>query len=403
MATARRASIPAIVLVGLLCGAGCRSRQPPKVVVLGVDALHFPLLMQLVADGALPNFARLCREGSCGTVLTLAAGLPPLSPRIWTSFATGWLPRQHGISGFASEGANGQKRLLDSRDRREPALWEIASAAGKRVGVVNWLLTYPADRVNGFLISDRYVPHTARKATEPVAERSEELLAHPPEIFATLARLQVSARNPPMTADAAEAMDRDIFRLAYTALEEHPVDLLMIYTRAMDELEHVSWASHEPRPGEPPPRRDEVVEFMRRYDVMLGELTAHLGRADHLIVLSDHGMARNPESTGLSGQHSSAASAIGVLILHGPRIRPSGHASGSLLDITPTVLELLGVPPAAGMPGRVLTDAFVEQRSLPRRPEPYARTPAPTGAKPPTASADERAIIERLKKLGYVQ
>jgi hypothetical protein len=48
----------ALVLVALV-GCGSVAESPGRVVVLGVDGLHLPLLDQLVAAGRLPNFGRL--------------------------------------------------------------------------------------------------------------------------------------------------------------------------------------------------------------------------------------------------------------------------------------------------------------------------------------------------------
>src|SRR6185295_2655283 len=38
--------------------------------------------------------------------------------------------------------------------RKGLALWNILSDAGKSVAVVNWLITYPPEKINGVMISD---------------------------------------------------------------------------------------------------------------------------------------------------------------------------------------------------------------------------------------------------------
>jgi arylsulfatase A-like enzyme len=128
---------------------------------------------------------------------------------------------------------------------------------------------------------------------------------------------------------------------------------------------------------------------------------AHLRQADHLIVLSDHGMERSHER-GLSGVHRSMATATGVMILHGPRVEPRPQRLlGSALDVAPTVLDLLGIPPAENMPGNVLSSAFrLDRPPLPRRREGYERRLDEEG---PWPAYDERPLIDRLRALGYVQ
>lgn len=383
-------ALAVVATIASACGPGAR---PPCVVVLGVDALHLPLLDQLVEQGALPHFGRLYREGTAGAVVTRAAGLPPLSPRIWTTFATGRLPRDHGIENFVGLDADGQQRPLDSRDRRVPALWEIASLGGKRVGVVNWIATYPAEAVTGFVITDYYLVLPSASDREP--------LVHPPELAKTLATLGLKPRPAAITMANAESMDRDVFRATFAAWERDPVDLLMIYTRGLDELSHLVWWTHEPLPDERP-KADRVIEYMRRYDSLLGELLDRLGARDHLVVLSDHGMERNPDKRALSGVHARAHLALGVQMWWGPGVPAGVRRASSLLDVAPTVLELLGLPPPADMPGTVLSFVFPpEHVLLARRQEPYPRLADAGGRK--ERSAADAEVVERLRALGYVR
>ena len=55
----------------------------------------------------------------------------------------------------------------------------------------------------------------------------------------------------------------------------------------------------------------------------------------------------------------------GLLILHGPGIRPGLELGDATpLDIAPTILALLGVPQPAVMTGRVLREAWDSTRSV---------------------------------------
>jgi predicted AlkP superfamily phosphohydrolase/phosphomutase len=393
-----RAALALLLLVAVGCGD-----HAGRVIVLGVDGLHLPLLDQLVAEGRLPNFARLYHEGTVGGVSTAAAGLPPSSPRVWTTFATGVLPDEHGIVHFVFKDPKGVRRLFSSRERRAAAVWEIASAAHKRVGLVNWIVSYPAEPVNGFDITERYLPlpsQTLAQWQQAKFERRPEGLVHPPALAETLLALPIKPQKSlANTPELAEEIDRNVFALAYAALDKYPVDLLMVYTRSMDEIGHLWWASHEPLPGEPR-GHDMVVDYIVRYDGLLGEFLSHLNERDRLVVLSDHGMERN-RGEGLSGQHSSEGVAVGVGIWWGPGIPAGRRLSASLLDIAPTLLEMLGIPPSEAMPGKVLTDVLPAGHALlPRRKAPYPRLATPAAGDEKTAA--DPAIIEKLRALGYV-
>lgn len=89
----------ALLLVVLAaCGpAPDPPRSDKRVVVLGFDGVDPDLLERFMAEGALPNFARLAAAGS---YRRLATTVPPQSPVAWATFITGLDPGGHGIFDF---------------------------------------------------------------------------------------------------------------------------------------------------------------------------------------------------------------------------------------------------------------------------------------------------------------
>jgi predicted AlkP superfamily phosphohydrolase/phosphomutase len=394
------------LLLLVLNGCGGAPPPAPRVIVLGIDGFSPDVLMSLLARQRLPTFAKLAREGSIGTVGTADTGLPSFSPRIWASFATGFLPEKHGVIGYMRHG-DGDQSLFSSDDRLVPALWEIAALHRKRVGVVNWPTTYPAEPIDGFVISERYLPSTEKSPDErtraQVTTVSVDRLVYPPELLPSLAALEITAAStPPGTPERAEEDDRQVLTLTWKALAEHPVDLLFVYTRAMDSMQHLTWNTHEPLPGEPTPPVDLVEDLAVRWDGILADVLRHLTPADHLIVLSDHGAERSLQRDRLPGKHESAAAAFGILLLWGPRVR-NGSVTATTLDIAPTILELAGIPPTVEMPGRVLANVIAPGAApLVRRKEPYVRAEHERTA-PGAAGVVDESIREHLRALGYAQ
>ncbi|HMB70135.1 MAG TPA: phosphodiesterase, partial [bacterium] len=95
-----------------------------------------------------------------------------------------------------------------------------------------------------------------------------------------------------------------------------------------------------------------------------------------------------------------------VLVLAGP-----GAAAGDALerahvmDVTPTILHLMGLPAARDTPGRVLTEALAPdlRDELPRV-DSYERVGGVRGTEPPPVDpAGDAERLERLRALGYVQ
>ncbi len=104
-----------LLLVCLLavCAAGCafllscqRARGGPlagqkpgekKLIILGIDGMDPDLLTKFMAEGKMPNFARLAQQGSFRKLTT---SIPPQSPVAWSNLITGMNAGGHGIFDF---------------------------------------------------------------------------------------------------------------------------------------------------------------------------------------------------------------------------------------------------------------------------------------------------------------
>lgn len=410
-------SVLALAVLAMLAGAlGCPSNPPPneagRVVILGVDGLDHVALQEMVDQGHLPNFESLMHDGVFGLMSTWETKLPPISTRIWTTVATGVLTDEHGINSFFYDSPGGERRMLTGVHRKAAAAWQIVSEQDKRVGVVNWWFTYPVEDVDGFIISDRFIEGWARRSAKfwkAEHEWDAKRVVYPPSLEPTLRAIDDVPQAAGADPSSAEAKDGYIFDLTYASLDkEAPVDLLMVYTRALDELSHTKWHTHEVRPGENP-GRDLVAEYMIRYDRLLGTFLEHLTPADTLFVLSDHGFERsktpvNAVGLATTGEHQSKKSAHGVFLMKGPAIR-QGVSVGtvSVLDILPTTLELLGIPAADDMPGKVIRQAYRDPdfATLPR----VAKYDRKAQAEEPgeDRSDEEAERIKHLRALGYLE
>src|SRR5215218_7921627 len=129
----------------------------PKVLVIGVDGATFDLIDPWVAEGRLPNFGRMLREGARGM---LQSTVIPNSFPGWTSCTTGVNPAKHGIFNALIRKKHGEYRMsvVNSRDIRYERIWQLLGREDKRVGVMNVPCSYPPVPVNGFLIGGMLSP-----------------------------------------------------------------------------------------------------------------------------------------------------------------------------------------------------------------------------------------------------
>jgi arylsulfatase A-like enzyme len=113
-----------------------------------------------------------------------------------------------------------------------------------------------------------------------------------------------------------------------------------------------------------------VESYYRYLDTLVGEYMQRREPNETILVLSGHGMdalslgrrivAPFQGNSYLSGIHEDAPD--GLLILNGAGIASGKRIQGaSVVDITPTLLYLMGLPLGRDMDGRLLTDVLDEE------------------------------------------
>lgn len=95
----RRGASALLALALALAACGPEPARPdrPGLFILGVDGLDPVILDRLMAEGRMPHFAELAREGS---YQRLGTSNPPQSPVAWSNFVTGRDPGGHGVFDF---------------------------------------------------------------------------------------------------------------------------------------------------------------------------------------------------------------------------------------------------------------------------------------------------------------
>src|SRR5688500_12191899 len=111
-----------------------------RVLVIGLDSAPLAWVERWIAEGRMPNLARLMAAGASGILRTVD---PPLSPAAWTSLATGKVPAKHGIYDHIYR-RPGTYDIAPTNSRRRDAkpVWQVISEQGGTVGVVNVPETY---------------------------------------------------------------------------------------------------------------------------------------------------------------------------------------------------------------------------------------------------------------------
>jgi hypothetical protein len=426
-------------LVAASCGAvllvasgGCGGGGAPpveKIVVLGIDGVDWHLADPLIAAGKLPNIAALVERGTRADLRTLEP--PILSPIIWTTIATGKGPQKHGITSFLNDGKD--QPLFNSNGWRARPVWDILGAKGHTVGVINWLVSWPAQPVNGYDVTDHivYRPEDGFTGLErvtypdevadeiapyacPVSSVTDDDLAGFFNGTAWRDTTQSPLRDGVETLRSIYAGDQTVAGVAKHLLEtrEQP-DFFAVYLNGIDSTCHFFWGPMDPSSIDIPlgddviaGLKDIIPRYYERMDALVGEIVSDLDENSTIILCSDHGF-RGPvrTSNGLklgSWMHGP----VGVLVAAGPGIAHGALVpDASVLDMTPTFLALLGEPVGRDMDGFVLTD-LIDPGALKARPvtyvDTYETTPSKKEVEAQKSAVDEEAKA-RLRALGYIE
>jgi predicted AlkP superfamily phosphohydrolase/phosphomutase len=130
----------------------------PRLLILGWDSATFDVIDPLIEQGRLPALATLMARGFRAP---LRSTWPPMTDCAWTSAFTGCNPAKHGIFGswYRAPGAY-ECRYFSSRDRRAPALWELAD--GVEFLVWNVPMTFPPQEIQGAMVAGYGAPKGSR-------------------------------------------------------------------------------------------------------------------------------------------------------------------------------------------------------------------------------------------------
>ncbi|MBN2564381.1 MAG: alkaline phosphatase family protein, partial [Candidatus Eisenbacteria bacterium] len=244
--------------------------EVPRILLVGIDGLDWERVNRLIDEGRMPNLAAMKREGASGVLSSI---YPFVSPTIWTSIATGKTQEKHGIDGFiVNTQEAGTSAPTTSNMRKVKAVWQILSAAGRKVGVIAWLVTYPADPVNGYLVSSHATIALSSKASGRAPNQTDEWLSrgvypdgiwqevadnvcHEEDVSDSVIRLfinadvQVARREEAVrTASLGRffATDMTSLSLARHFNESMPADFTAVYFRGCDMTSHFFWRFMEP-------------------------------------------------------------------------------------------------------------------------------------------------------------
>jgi predicted AlkP superfamily phosphohydrolase/phosphomutase/tetratricopeptide (TPR) repeat protein len=403
-----------------------------KVLLIGWDAADWKIINPLLDQGLMPTLDDFVNHGVIGNLATLR---PILSPMLWNSIATGKRPDKHGILGFMEpDPQTGGVRPVTSTSRKVKAIWNILTQKGYKTHVLGWFAGHPAEPIHGVSVSDLF-PYAVAPLDKPwplppgavypesLRDEFAKLRMHPAEVSEAAILPWI-----PRAAEIDQEKDKglqsfakilsencSIHNAATWILQNEPWDFLAVYYNGIDHFCHGFMHYHPPRMEGIPEAKFEIYKDVvngayRFHDMMLQTLLDLAGPDTTVLIVSDHGFHSDHlrprgipmEPAGPAVQHRQ----FGIVCMKGEHLKQDERIYGAtLLDVTPTILTLFGLPIGEDMDGRVLVQAFEEPPAITRIPS-WEAEPGECGMHPADLRMDPaaaQAVLQQFVALGYIQ
>ena len=121
-----------------------------KIYAFGMDGFIVPMMKRFAAEGALPHFERLLREGTVNQTLP---SFPVWTPTNWATLSTGAHTGTHGVTRWRVEVAPGQRiDSFDGRANNAERIWNALERAGLQSVAVHYPAAHPSGVETGFVV-----------------------------------------------------------------------------------------------------------------------------------------------------------------------------------------------------------------------------------------------------------
>lgn len=231
-----------------------------QVAVIVLDGGDWQVINQMAEKDKLPHTQELIENG----VATDFGAPEAFSPQSWTMMGTGMTAENLSFDRSWSYETDEGMRRMDSRAVERRRFWSYMNDYGIETGIYSWLMTWPVEEVNGFMIGGHLTGNIKTMSYPHVSEMrvSQDTLLD-----------SMLGLN---TYDAADKV-----------LEEYyGMDVLSFGFVISDRMKHNYWKFlDEEEYPEADQERELIYRNYEEVDDMIGEL-----RNDYTVVLvSDHG------------------------------------------------------------------------------------------------------------------
>lgn len=266
-----------------------------KLLVLGLDAASPALLQSWAADGTLPNIARLIATGLVGETLNNQA----FEGATWPSWATGLNPAGHGFywQEQLRSGTYRLQRCTPSDFSPRETLWEVVSAAGQRVVLLDVPMARKSPGLNGVQRVE-WGGHDLVYGFQTTPPELRDAILRTTGPYPIVGRCDTPARSVPACRELADRLIEGAALgtgMACETLARETWDLAIQVFGESHCAGHQLWHFHDPvHPAwDPDTTRDTgnlIREVYAALDDSVGAVLAGVEPGTTVVLLTLHGM-----------------------------------------------------------------------------------------------------------------
>lgn len=235
----------------------------------------------------------------------LTSTIPPISPPAWVSFMTGMNPGKHGIFGFLTRkpgtyeidisgflhDMRWKSSILYKSRYKKHCIWSILNQHNKKVVILNVPLTYPPQKINGFMITGIFTPNV-RKSTFP-SELYNELINKIGGYRIDIKEGYHRSREDDFLKDLYYIIEKRGKATIYL-MQKCDWDFFITVFTCIDRVQHYFWKymdtchpHYDPRESEQ--NRNAILNCYQKVDEIIAKILKRIDERTALIVMSDHG------------------------------------------------------------------------------------------------------------------
>ena|GEM_PF-4855488 len=252
-------------------------KKKKKLIIIGLDGVGPGLIQNLINKDRIPNIKKIINNG---TFKSLKSTIPPVTIPAWPCMVSGKDPAEIGLFDIYS------RKNYISQPNRNLKFEPFWSKIPNKCGIITVPGTYPAKKINGFLLTGMFTPSIKDK-NFIYPDRIKESIREELRKF----KISINWNNEQDLIKQLINLTKTRFKISLKLWNKEKPDVLMVVENGTDWIQHFLYKYYDitnPHYINNPELKSKFYSYFQVIDQEIGRLLKEIKDCDFLIV-SDHG------------------------------------------------------------------------------------------------------------------